>query len=273
MRNVGVAGLVLAAAVVGAGQVPASASTAPAITIRPVASVTTASKLPPFVIYRSAKYSAVRYTGHVTNVTAGMVLRFYAKRFPYSGPWHKIGRKKFRHAGTGHFRFRAAPVLATRYRVELFLNASSRFALAESRVSTVYVLAGYRFSYHKTCGHPVCRLVIHVHVLLPPVTLAAEISKQIVTYFGRTLARHGRRPQPVKWLYRNGGHSQVIGPRQAAAGQIDLTLDFSFRIGRDSSAWSADFCTRNTESRDGLNLPGHHGCGSHRIKNPVRYLG
>jgi hypothetical protein len=118
----------------------------------------------------------------------------------------------------------------------------------------------------------VCHLAIHVRILMPASVLATEIAKHIFTYFSRTLSPAGTPPRP-KWLYRGAGNPAVSGPRKAAADQIGLTLRFSFRIGRDRYNWEADFCTRNTEPADGLNLPGHHGCGDGRISSTIRYLG
>jgi hypothetical protein len=65
----------------------------------------------------------------------------------------------------------------------------------------------------------------------------------------------------------------VSGPRKVAADQYDLTLRFSYRIGRDNYSWEADFGAKNTEPADGLGLPGHHGCGNRRISSTIRYLG
>jgi hypothetical protein len=37
--------------------------------------------------------------------------------------------------------------------------------------------------------------------------------------------------------------------------------------------WTWDAFLKDTLSKDGLGVPGHHGCGSSRIRPTVKYLG
>jgi hypothetical protein len=55
--------------------------------------------------------------------------------------------------------------------------------------------------------------------------------------------------------------------------QFAVTLTFSFRIGNDGYFFEINACQRDTESKDGLNLPGHHGCGNRSISSTLPYLG
>jgi hypothetical protein len=263
---------------IAAIQLPASAGTRPTAKVSGVAihgavTVSARSRLPVWVIYHSKRYSSVRISGHVTNASAGMVLKLYARRFPFSGRWRAIRRARFTHAGTNYFRFVATPTLATRYREALFRSSRSRYPLAVSHATTVYVVADYKFRYRKLCRtRPICHLAIHVRVVTPPSALATEIAKPIFTYFGHQLSRTGIPPRP-KWLNLGAGNPAVSGPRKVAADQYDLILRFSFRIGRGNYSWLSDFCTKNTEAADGLYLPGHHHCGNQRISSTIRYLG
>jgi hypothetical protein len=58
-----------------------------------------------------------------------------------------------------------------------------------------------------------------------------------------------------------------------AAGIYRYTFSFSFRIGNDGCAWNWLACVKDTESKDGLGLPGQHGCGARKVSATVDYLG
>ncbi len=268
--------LAMASAVVAVSQLPAIAQSQPAIAqSQPsiaagrIVGTATAAKLPEYVIYHSRTRSRISDVGHVKNGLAGELLRFYVDQFPFRG-WHAVAHKTLTHSGVNDFRFSDRPALATRYETRLF--AKSGRLLATSSVKTVYVLADYQYRYNPHCGRPLCRITIHVSVFLPPSTLRAEMRKHVYTYFGYRLARV-REPALPKWLYRGADGGRVTGLRKVAADQYDLTLHFAFIVGQHAYRWESDFCTRNTESRDGLYLPGHHSCGARRVSSHVPYLG
>jgi hypothetical protein len=51
------------------------------------------------------------------------------------------------------------------------------------------------------------------------------------------------------------------------------TITYSFTIGNHSFTPGFNFCTKDTESKDGLGLPGSHGCGASRVPASQSYLG
>jgi hypothetical protein len=56
--------------------------------------------------------------------------------------------------------------------------------------------------------------------------------------------------------------------------EFAVTLTFSFFIGNHGYHFLFTACQRDTEAKDGLNLPGHHGCGTLRSVSRHRaYLG
>ena len=56
-------------------------------------------------------------------------------------------------------------------------------------------------------------------------------------------------------------------------GRFENTLTFSFTIGNDAYNWAWTACVKDTVSRDGLGLPGSHGCGARRVLRTASYLG
>jgi hypothetical protein len=84
---------------------------------------------------------------------------------------------------------------------------------------------------------------------------------------------HHADTSPPRWLYLDAGHASVSGARRISAGEFERTLMFSFTIGNDGFYWGWTVCTKDAVSRDGLGLPGSHGCGARRVLRTVSYLG
>ncbi len=225
-----------------------------------------------WVIYHSKKYSKIHAKGEVTGAASGMILRLYASEFPYTSGWQSIAQRVLHHDGTDKYSFTAAPELATRYKLELFRDASSTTPLLVTKSTAVYVLANYYHSPIRKCGHPICRQSIRISVVVPPATLATEIAKRNFAYFNYTVAPHGTPPTP-QWLYKGIGHLRITRPRRDADGRFDYKVSFWFRVNNDRSHWLLITCSKNTEPIDGLNLPGHHGCGKWRVFASTRYVG
>jgi hypothetical protein len=78
---------------------------------------------------------------------------------------------------------------------------------------------------------------------------------------------------PPRWLYLNGGHGSVSSVQKIFANGFESTLTFSFAVGNNSAYWDWNLCAKDTESRDGLGLPGSHGCGAPRVRQTASYLG
>jgi hypothetical protein len=91
-------------------------------------------------------------------------------------------------------------------------------------------------------------------------------------YFGVRLGHAGVPPAP-KWLYLNAGHATVAPAHRISASEFEETLKYSFTIGNHGYNWSWTSCWKDTVSKDGLGLPGHHSCGASRVLRTAQYLG
>ena len=118
-----------------------------------------------------------------------------------------------------------------------------------------------------------CRKTLHIYTVLPSSALGVEMSKPLYPYFGINLSTATGTPPPPRWLYLNAGHASVSGARRISASEFEMTLTFSFTIGNDGYHLAWNGCAKDTVSRDGLGLPGSHGCGARRILPTVSYLG
>lgn len=102
--------------------------------------------------------------------------------------------------------------------------------------------------------------------------LQAEMSKPWYPYFGVNLSS-GKEPPPPKWLMLGSGSGHVTASHRISADEFSEMVTFSFRIGNDAYYWDWTTCSKDTESVDGIGLPGHHGCGDERVLDSAPYLG
>ena len=252
--------------------VPAQAAT-------PTITVAATSRIPAvtgdvFVIFKDSKYGSARIHGTITGVTAGEVATLYAQRFPYSTaakPARSVTLSATGPAAT--YSFTVAPTLATRYQVKVFARKSATTPLATSARQTLYVVADGYFTGGKNCGRPVCRMTLHVYTYVPRTDLATEMSKHLYPYVGLNLTTGSGYPPAPKWLYLNAQHASVTAARRISATEFETTITFAARVGNDAYYLQWNWCLKDTQHKDGLGLPGTHGCGASRIRSNVSYLG
>ena len=259
----------MAIAALLAGVVPAQAAT-------PTITVSATSNLSPvtgdvWVVFQGGKYNSARIHGSITGAAAGEVATLYAQRFPYSTAAKPVRSITLSATGTASYSFTVTPTLATRYKVELFARKSATRPLAVSPMQNVYVVPNWWVTGRDTCGQPVCRLKYHLFFAVPSSTLGVEMSKHVYPYFGINFGAASN--HPPRWLYLNGGHASVSSAHRISAGEYESTLTFSFTVGNNSYYWAWTLCAKDTESRDGLGLPGSHGCGAGRVLRTAYYLG
>jgi hypothetical protein len=254
-----------------AGVVPAQAAT-PAITIAATSSI------PPvtgdvYVVYLSGKYGSARIHGTITGATTGEVATLYAQRFPYTTAAKPVRSITLSATGPATaYSFTVAPTLATRYQVKLFARKSATTPVATSPRQNVYVVTNGYITGGKACGRPVCHETLHIYTILPSSALGVEMGNAWYPYFGLNLSATST-PPPPRWLYLYAGHASVSGAHRISASEFENTLTYTFTVGNDGYYWDWTACTKDTVSRDGLGLPGSHGCGARRVLRTVSYLG
>jgi hypothetical protein len=117
----------------------------------------------------------------------------------------------------------------------------------------------------------VCHEKIRVTESVPASTLRAEISKHWYFYFALNL--NPNRTPPTPRFARLDTNVSITPPVAGGSSRFTRTLSWSFRIGREGYAFVWTVCTKDTESADGLGLPGHHACGVKVIDTTAEYLG
>lgn len=267
--------LALAGGAAIAGQL---AAVTPALAATPTITIAATSKIGPvtgyvLVAYRGGAYASARIHGTITGATAGEVATLYAQPFPYEKPAAPAGSTTLGAAGSGAYSFTVKPTLATRYEVKLSAGPSATTPLATSPTQNVYVTSGGSSTSRLVCIQFACTLTSHVLWIVPSSALRTEISKHVYAYFGVTFGPISTL-KPPEWLYLNAGHASVTRAKRISADEYETTVTFSYHESGYSTgfpAWTG--CVKDTVSKDGMGLPGHHGCGSSRVRRTVAYLG
>jgi len=206
-------------------------------------------------------------------VTNGEVAQLYAQPFPYQRAPAPAGSVILHPSGgAATYEFRVTPVLATRYTVMVFDSSTAAAPLATSASRTIYVTTGGSYGTAQTCTRPVCHETLPVHVLVPASALSTEISKPWYVYFNINLST-GKVPPAPTALLLNSGDAHVTAPQRVSANEYERTITFTFDIGNDAYNWNWTSCNQDTESQDGMGLPGHHDCGNASVLVSESYLG
>ncbi len=230
-----------------------------------------------FTAFHDGKYSHVTVSGAVTGGTSGMVAQLFAQPFPYKKAAAPVAGQQLVLGSTSpeNYSFTATPGIATRYSVEILPSTTvSTPVAATSAAKTVYVATDQKVTGLKTCNRagnarsatrpststPGC----------PPRPAVAESKKKLYFYFGMKLSRTSI-PKPPVWLNLDRS-AKISKAKKISATEFEQTVKFSFRIGNDGYHFLFNFCSKASESSDGVNLPGKHHCGASRVR-PSWFLG
>ena len=217
------------------------------------------------VVYKATKGSVntAVISGNVTGAMSGDVATLYAEPF---------GTKSFTSTGstvnlTGvasqAYSFAVKPSLATKYEVKVTTVATLD---ATSAVQTVYVTEGGSTTReNKKCSGTKCTVTYREYEVLPSSAYKTEVKKHLYLYdtvIYRTVP---------KYIYLSGS-AKASKARKVNAGEFVRALTFHVTI-RRGGFFIGVSCSKDTETVDGLGLPGKHGCGLKRFSSKATYLG
>jgi hypothetical protein len=170
--------------------------------------------------------------------------------------------------GSARYTFPVTPTVATSY--EVAISATAATDAVTSAASTVYVIPDITVTGLK-CTRPACSGQLVITSKIPPAAFTAESAKKLDVYRGlRVLA--DRTPAEPATLKLSGTASPVV-PDQAKS-TVRYTVRYGFKIGAtEGYQWKINYCALDTESTDGVGLPGRHNCGDKSISTQLPYLG
>ena len=222
------------------------------------------------VAYKAAGHDRGTVSGTVTGNLAGDVVSLRAR--PFRATTFKATGQQvtLTAAGTGSYSFSVQPSLATSYQVQVSTTAGATSTVdASSGPVTVYVEAsGHGFKPHQKCTSTTCRYWYTASTVLPASAYRTESRKHVYMY----LAQWYSAKHPAKWFYlsRTATTSKV---KRISSGEYELTYTWHVHLRTGQNYWLPLSCTRDSLAKDGLGLPGGHGCGAKRVSTKVTYLG
>ena len=228
-----------------------------------------------WVMYGDGGAAQAQVYGEVKGARRGYVARLYAQPFPFTAkpavvasvtlhPAHKLAP----------YAFKVTPALATRYYVSVFASRKSKRLLGSSPTAAVYVATTMTHTTARACSRPTCHETFTLKVRVPPSALGTELAKRWYTYFGLTLSKSATLPKGPAVLQLGAGGPKIGTPRRVSADEYAVTVAFSFPIGKKgANTWFWAACAPDSETADGIGLPGAHGCGAKAIPAAHSYLG
>lgn len=264
----GVGPLVAAGCVIAAlGATPAQAASPATYSITIAAKVKAAPVTKDkFVLYKGLKgYGTATINGQVSGATAGDVVTLLAKPFGAKS-FAPIGSTTLTSASEA-YSFTVRPTTATAYRAQVTTGTNVD---ATSATQTVYVLltAARVKALPLKCSRTRCTYALKVWVNVPAAAYKTESTKHTYQY-----AAVGYPKIPSVFTLSKGTVSKA---HKVSATKFELRLAWYIRVRTSGTTrWKINWCEKDTESRDGMNLPGHHGCGNRKVsvKQADKYIG
>jgi hypothetical protein len=161
------------------------------------------------------------------------------------------------------YSFKVTPSVATSYEVQVGSGTSV--------AAMVYVTPHASVTGKRSCTRPVCHIKLRVWVKVASAAYAKEAAKHWYLY-SRLRLSATREPAAFKALELNHGATASKATKLHSY-EFVVTLRYTFKIGNDAFRWAVNFCTKDSETADGIGLPGTHGCGNKWISATSAYLG
>ena len=240
MRSLCLVGLALVAGAV----LPASGSARTAATTISISVQTSNTPVGGLVWATYGKTAAI--SGNTSDGQAGTAVELQASQFPFHSGFTTISQTQT--VSGGSYSFTTKPTLATRYRVVLVSDPTS-----QSAVATLYVSAGVIVHAVRCATGPTCSLHFKAYLVYPSAVAKREGAKRTYDYFSVRYGSATTPPTLVRLVKKGKQH------RHGHRYKVGFSVSFP-TVQAYSYNW--EICTKDTEARDGLGLPGHHHCGA-----------
>jgi hypothetical protein len=206
--------------------------------------------------------------------TSGWTVALFGQAFPYTSPPVHIKTLVLtpNKSGVVAYSFTVAPVIATKYTQKLYKNNVPQTTFS---AGTVYVVQGKQQTITSlSCVGYRCKGTIVVHRFIPASAAKTELAKKFYDYLGVSTSTTKNPPPPKFMTLRTSGWTQSATTGvNGNAHEYQTTFTFTFTINAPYYSYAVDECTKDSESVDGIGLPGTHGCGNAQVPPNPTYLG
>jgi hypothetical protein len=221
------------------------------------------------VAYRYGKYATAAISGTVSGAASGDVTTLLAEPF---------GTKAFSPVGapititqpSQGYSFSVSPSLATKYEAQV---TTGQTVDGTSPIKIIYVMLYGAASGPAKCSATECVMRWKSYTAVPASAYKAETAKRDYLYLGVRRSNGRVSSVPPRYLTLSP-ISTATRPRRISSTRYEQVLTFRIPLdGKKNATWWPASCTKNTESEDGIGLPGHHDCGDRRVRWSQWYLG
>jgi len=216
------------------------------------------------VVYKLANANTATISGTVTttatNDTAQLMAEPFGKK-TYAPVGSPISLTTL---GANPYSFSVTPTLATHYEVQV-TGTDNATSSSVTVYVTPYEAAPQKWVKNK-CTTKRCVFSFRIYVSVPASAYKTESRKHIYLYIAI-----GDPRLPKDYTLTKAG--KVAGPTRVNSREFRDTLTYYVPVKNAKTDWVPNACAKDTESKDGLGLPGHHGCGSKHVARTTIYLG
>jgi hypothetical protein len=260
---------VLAALIIAAGlgltALPAaSAATTPAVTIAASSSLNISGRW--LVYYKPAADDTAKIAMSETNANSGDTAALFARPFGASGFTQVGAAVTLTVTGefTAAYTFTVHPHAATQYEVRV--SRSITEGTYTSNVQAVYVRDGFKIKdFRQSCSHHECVESYRRYVQIPHSAYKSEAAKHWFLYFAKT----ANQPAYLK-LAKDASASAAHYVNKT---EYYVTVTFRFYSKSPNPPSFTFACMKDSEGKNGIGLPGHHGCGDPKVSSTSPYTG
>jgi hypothetical protein len=223
------------------------------------------------VIYKIATVNTATVNGNVTvsSSTATDTATLMAEPF---------GKTKYTAVGTpvsltpgtngvAPYSFFVTPSLRTHYEVQVSGTDS-----VTSTAVTVYVTVGSTVGKPKiSCTSARCVETVKVSTTVPTSAYKTESRKHVYLYLAIGHFRGTKAILPKDYTLSTA--SSASKARRNNSGKFTETLRFVIPHPKSNTVWLPNACSKDAVTKDGIGLPGNHGCGNKHIPRNTIYIG
>jgi hypothetical protein len=269
-----VAPVVAAGGLVAAGAMPA-ASASPTVVPTYTVSIAAHSAVPrisrhTLVVYKTTGLRTATISGTVTGAVANDVATLWSKPFgakTFTATTSMVTLMPDASVPTNStYSFSVTPSRATAYEVQV-TTPSGPTVDVTSKPVTVFVTEGGKLTNkHTKCSSTTCTFSYKISEVLPAAAYKTETHKHFYEYL---MVGYPRLPGRFT-LDKAATASKV---KKVNSGEFAVTFTWHITLHHGAAQWNTIVCTKDSESKDGMGLPGTHSCGNKHVSAKLRYIG
>jgi hypothetical protein len=222
------------------------------------------------VIYKVATVDTAVISGTVTTTVTTDTAQLMAKPFGAT-TYTAVGSPlSLGTVGANDYSFNVTPSLATQYEVQVSGAAADEGTSAA--VSVYVTVASVVKSSKITCTSARCVQTAKVATTVPKSAYKIESGKHVYLYLAIGKERGTKAVLPKDYTLSKA--STASKAKRVNSGEFEETLKFVVPLTYGKkTVWLPNACSKDAVTKDGLGLPGHHGCGNKHIPTNSIYIG